>query len=317
MEDNLDFDVRGEEDARDVVLDFLEKTFADRKVEKGENPFTLLLSEKGFDAGFENFTFDEDEDLTDLAEAIVDKAKTNAIHAATEKASKRGHRFTLMEKIGEAGITASRGPSVNFALSTPRKGEIGAATAKFAEEDFEPSEKGVLEQQMSFSAKLFDHSVTSFGDMLKSKDREIHELRGQVRQYEKDRFKSYEMYESLIAATHSRELEAKKMEREDQRKEAMMGIAQQAAPFLLNKFVGAKVVAEESSPMEQMLMAYAGTFTPEQLNELMTTGKMQFRQDQSMGFLQLMSVLKDKEEAKQAAAAAQGGSNQQNPQEQH
>jgi hypothetical protein len=320
-EDDLDFEVKGVDDAQDDVFKFLEKNFEGKKVEKSEEPFTLKLSEKNFDAGFETFQFDEDGDFRDIAEEIVGKARIHAIHSAMNKATARGHRFTLSVVKEEAGVASlsSRGASINFFLSTPRKGEIGAATARFADENLEPSEKGVLEQQMAFSAKLFDHSVTSFGDMLKSKDREIHELKSQVRQYEKDRFKSYEMYEGLIAATHARELEAKRMEKDDQRKEAMLGIAQQAAPFLLNKFVGAKVLAEEASPMEQMLMAYAGTFTPEQLNELMTTGRMQFRQDQSMGFLQLMSVLKEKEEAKAAAAAqataaaAQGGG-QQSPQ---
>ena len=311
MED-LDFEIEGEEDARDEILAFLEKNFDDKKVEKGGEPFMLQLSEKGFDTGFDTFQFDEDEDLTSLSEAIVEKAKRHATHAAMNKANVIGHRFTLTERVSQAGIVpggiAKKGSSINFFLATPRKGASGAAAGKFIAEEFEPTEKGVLEQQMGFSAKLFDHTFENFSETIKSKDREIRDLKAQVRQYERDRAHSYQMYEDLIAATHSREMEGKKFEREEARKEQVMGMMAQAAPHLLNKFVGSKVVTEESSPMEMALMAYLSTFTADQLNQLMTTGTMQFRQDQSMGLLQILNVAKEKEEAKAAAAAAaQGG----------
>lgn len=285
--------VVGEDEARRRVLMFLNEHFGDErqpmKGEEDEDTFCVLMYARGHETDpITQFQFDATEGYDELATHIVNKATQDA-----EGTRKSDNGYIL--KINGARIGRT---SFNILIpSIPHDQE---------EYEDEATAKGIVHQQMRFTEGLMKIVVGTSAETIRQLRIDLSAERERVRKLEKERIKSLEMVEELTQASHARELETKKAEREDERKEAVVGMFASAIPAMANAFVGARVMHQESTPLEQMILGLGSTFTPEQIQGIASTGTIKLRSDQMMAFLQLFTAMKDKEEGKPVAPPAAG-----------
>ena len=132
-------------------------------------------------------------------------------------------------------------------------------------------------------------------------------------------------YEELLSGKHMRDLDLRKLDNEERRKEQVAGILMQGVPLLLNKMLSGKPMGgggggggggagggpapgmpdpgkpftEEVTPLEHMLEGFLQTFTPEQLQDIMA--KNVFTGPQMMMFVEIAKVVQARHEAREAA----------------
>lgn len=159
----------------------------------------------------------------------------------------------------------------------------------------------VVVKSMDKTMQMFESAATMYKTMLQDRDNRVKELESQ-------HLTTIKTYEELNSQAHLRALEFRKLEKQEKRMDQVAGILMQGAPHLFNKLLGGagaprdKVVSEDWTPLENILLGFANTIDADQLNKLVSAGI--FRQDQIMGFMELMTALKEKHDAQEAAAKA-------------
>lgn len=185
------------------------------------------------------------------------------------------------------------------------------------EVDEAPNAVGMTMQQMRHNEKLinvnvkaqekatamFEAATVMYKDMLQN-------ALDRVKQLEGVHIDTIKTYEELNAQSHLRALEFRKLEKQEKRMDQVAGVLMQGAPHLFNKLLGgplgmrAQVVNEGWTPLETMLMGFAGTLTKEHLDKIVSSGI--FDQTQIMGLVQLLSALQEKHEAEEKKSTEAG-----------
>jgi len=109
-----------------------------------------------------------------------------------------------------------------------------------------PTKQGQISQQMRHNEGIMKISIGATTSMLQMMQRENQELRSYVRQLEEQRLKNAEVYEELLSKKHERDLETRKQEASERRKEAILARVIPVIPLLINKVTGKNLLPEGS-----------------------------------------------------------------------
>lgn len=273
----------GDPEARERVEKFVAEKIVENSEIEGDVYLELAQLGGGSTSVIESWLFSQGDDPNVVADAIVDRAMEDG--GATAR-GKTGYQVTIK---GHRGRCA-------FSLEyTPRDDD---------DPNEAPNEKGLVAQAMRHMEKLMSSSFNMIEKSQRRQDEQAKEILAENRSLRGQQIETIQTLASLYDAKHVREIEAKKMDKAEARKDEVAGFLMQGVPHIINKLAGKAVVQAESTPLEQMLHGLLSTFTQEQLMKMTTTGTLELRQDQRMGVLGLFQALQDRLDAKNQAQAA-------------
>ena len=291
---------------------------------EGDVPLELHAVGKGSDGCVYATGWDISESIEDVINEIVD--------AAEQEAMDIGRGTVRFKVIVEKNQKMGRGV---FTLTIPKSSDLSMDDMEDIDEL--ATQKGLLSQLMRHQEKTMKVGLGGSAKlqetlmrMCESKDRRITELEERTVELAKT-------YEELLSGKHARDLEYRKLDNDERRKEQVAGILMQSVPLLLNKFMTGRALPESTTasaqsampsalgdkpfnepvtPLENMLEGFLQSFTPPQLNQIMVSGI--FTPPQMMTFVEIAKVVQARMQAReeqakkaheaQAKAAQNGGS---------
>lgn len=230
-----------------------------------------------------------------VVEEIVDAAVAEALETGT------GHTLTKFR------VVAVRNGKVivkkeTFSLTTPESEDEPG----FLEEL--PTKDGVTALLMRHQEGVYKLAVNGSQKAIESLQRENRELREQNAALMRQGMESWKLFQDLVDAKQARDLEFRRFEAEEKRKEQVAGMLVQGAPLLLQRFVTGPAQGA-ASPMEGMLDGLLSTFTRDQIALMAQTGRIELDPMQRAAMLEIaMAFVTKKEAAEKAASATQSPS---------
>jgi len=290
------FAVGGIPEAKRKIAVFLERQTSSIEVE-GSVVVELLHFGYGETEALSTWDFDPhgpnaEEEIRDLANLITEEA--------SEDVEARGYgaqKYVVkIQKL--AGQTI-------FRLVGPPRDNWDDDLAEGA------NEKGLVAQAMRHTEFMTRALAAGYADVMDQQRNMARELREENKSLRRREAGMMQAYENMLQATHLRDLEVKKMDRAEQRKDQVAGIIMNALPGISAKLLGrgsaaAAAAAGPASPIEEQIEAIVGTLRPEQLQEVMATGTLKLDDGQKMGLFQLVSVLVERAEARAEQAGSTG-----------
>jgi len=281
---------QGMPEAKTKVFEFLTKVSESLETE-GELKVTLSQAAKhGEQAVYETvYAFDESMD------EFVDE-----LMSATMKDAEDIGRGKIKYSVTVAGVKGR----ATFAIFIPeREGED--------EDDLDevPNKRGLISQQMRHNESLMKITVGFAKDNQQRLAQENKELRGEITAMKRTHVESLKQYEELISMRHVRDIEFKKLENGERRKDQVGHILMQLAPVVASKFLGggskAAIEMGAKTPLEVMLEGFLSTFNQEQLGKLAQAGILS--PVQMAGFMEIVGYILDRQAAEEAARKAKSG----------
>jgi hypothetical protein len=292
---------QGLDEARPKVLEFLKKVSESLETE-GELKVTLSQAAKHGEMAVYETVYSFEESLEEFVDELFD---------ATMKDAEDIGRGKIKYSVTVKGVKGR----VTFAIVIPeREGED--------EDDLDevPNKRGLISQQMRHTESLMKITVGFVKDNQKSLSDQLKEARARIQFLESRHVETAKQYEELISMRHLRDLEFKKLENGERRKDQVGHILMQLAPVVASKFLGggAKAAVEmgAKTPLEVMLEGFLSTFNQEQLGKLAQAGILS--PIQMAGFMEIVGYILDRQAAEEEARKAKAGQAppQQQPQEQ-
>lgn len=208
-----------------------------------------------------------------------------------------------------------------FAIKIENRG-----TSAGGEIDEAPNMVGLIMQKMRHQEVLVDANANMVAKTSAMVERvgEMYQAicesqQKEIQNYRQMHIETIKAYEDINSMRHVRDLDMRKLMMSEKRMDQVAGLLMTGAPHLLNKFLGGgagdgrpKMVAEDWSPLEQMLLGLIGTFDKETLEKLMGSGVL--NPAQMMGFHQLLTAVFEKKEALEKVQAEQAAKAQANGQ---
>ncbi len=288
VEDAIQF--QGLDTAKPKIREFLDKVAESLETE-GELKVTLSQAAKhGEQHVYETiYAFDEsmDEFIDELLEACMKDAEDIG-------------RGKIKYSVTVAGVKGR----ATFAIVIPeREGED--------EDDLDevPNKRGLISQQMRHNESLMKITVGFAKDNQQRLAQENKELRAEITAMKRTHVESLKQYEELISMRHLRDLEFKKLDNSERRKDQVGHILMQLAPVVASKFLGggAKAAVEmgAKTPLECMLEGFLSTFDQNQLGKLASAGIL--TPVQMAGFMEIVGYILDRQQAEENARKAKNG----------
>ena len=284
------FAVGGIPEAKRKIAVFLERQTSSIEVE-GSVVVELLHFGYGETEALSTWDFDPhgpnaEEEIRDLANLITEEA--------SEDVEARGYgaqKYVVkIQKL--AGQTI-------FRLVGPPRDNWDDDLAEGA------NEKGLVAQAMRHTEFMTRALAAGYADVMDQQRNMARELREENKSLRRREAGMMQAYENMLQATHLRDLEVKKMDRAEQRKDQVAGIIMSALPGISAKLLGkgtpAGATPSQPTPIESQIEAVFDTFRPEQLQQVMATGTLQLDDTQKMALFQLVSSLVEASEAREAA----------------
>jgi hypothetical protein len=180
--------------------------------------------------------------------------------------------------------------------------------------DEAPNEKGISAQQMRHNEKLVNKVVEAVEIVSKHAKETQREQAKRIFDLEKTLMGNWEQFMRLQDVSHERNLEMRKLEKDENRKDEMAGFLMSTGQIMANKLLGAKVFEKQNTtPIEQTLFAFFNTFTPEQVEDILKTNTIQLNMSQRMGFLHMFQTFFEHVKQRNAAQNGQGGGTGEQP----
>ncbi len=300
-EDAIQF--QGIPEAKAKILEFLRKVSESLETE-GELKVTLSQAAKHGEMAVLDTIYSFDESLEEFADELLD---------ATMKDAEDIGRGKIKYTVKVQGIKGR----ATFAIVIPeREGED--------EEDLEevPNKRGLISQQMRHTESLMKITVGFAKDNQNRLVQENKELKNELAIIKRTHVETLKQYEELISMRHVRDLEFKKLENGERRKDQVGHILMQLAPVVASKFLGggAKAAVEMGArtPLEVMLEGFLSTFDQTQLGKLANAGILS--PVQMAGFMEIVGYILERQAADEASRKAKNGEPppqaQQQPQQQ-
>lgn len=160
-----------------------------------------------------------------------------------------------------------------------------------------PNKKGLITQQMRHNEKLMKTSMgimEKFGNILQ---KALHDKDQRISDLERVHLDGIKTFAELAQAKHVQDMEFRKLEREETRKDQAIGVLAQGAPMLMH-MVASKLGGtppQGPTPLEQALTHFMNSITGEQIQALMASGI--FNQGQLMGLLEMAKAIEEKQGA--------------------
>lgn len=214
--------VEGEEEAKKVALEFMKKLLSSTEVESGFK-VKLMMAGKGQESPVDSWSYDLSYEVKDFVEDVIDRAVQDV----------QNYRGAI--KYAVRAFVGGRDRRVVFRLNVPRTET--EEEDEFGEDDLEeaPTRRGIVHQAMRHNEVLMkEHRsgmvlvVTSLKEQLVMRDNRVRELEARLREYQ-------DREEDVASLAWVRNLETKRIENEDSRRDKGMAFLQTAVPLLLGK----------------------------------------------------------------------------------
>lgn len=284
--------VAGSDEARERVERWvLEKLVQNPEIE-GDVHLSLAQLGTGSTMSIQSWLFCQGDDASAMAAGIVDAAMEDGSAAGNGKVK---YQVTIK---GHTGRCA-------FALDyKPRSDD---------DSDEVPNAQGIVAQALKQNQTLHHLVVDMVRDARMEHKEQRKEDLAEIRNLRGGQIETIQTLASLYDAKHARDLETKKIEKSEGRKDEVAGFLMQGIPAVINKLVGGSkpVLQEHSTPLEQMLHGFLSTFTQEQLQTTVQSGQINLKPEQMFGLLEIFKAVQEKhaayEAAKNRGAQAQNG----------
>lgn len=159
-----------------------------------------------------------------------------------------------------------------------------------------PNKKGLITQQMRHNEKIMKvamGTVEKFGNILQ---KAIHDKDQRISDLEKVHLDGIRVFSEVTQAKHVQDMEFRKLEREEGRKDQAIGILAQGAPMLMS-MVASKMGGKPTgpTPLESALINFMNSISEQQIHALMASGI--FQQGQLMSLLEMAKVIQSQQES--------------------
>lgn len=148
---------------------------------------------------------------------------------------------------------------------------------------FPPTATGALALELTNNQNTMRLLTSCIGSFVTQQSTTIRELRAQNEALLNDRLETIRLIEDLQSAKHVREMEMKRLEATEARKNEMVADLLPFASAALNKVTGKQLVRQRSSEIELAAKALAGTLSMEQLDTLRESGALTTQQLVAVG----------------------------------
>lgn len=185
------------------------------------------------------------------------------------------------------------------------------------EEDLEdvedlPNRSGIIRQTMRHLESMAKIVVTvtknaqaDSREMVAEARRRSEEDRKRLAELEAHSLENRKAYEELINGTFARNLEIRKLENAERRKDQVASILMQGAPLLVSKFLGGGTAAANAppptpgqrTPLEHMLEGFMQTLDQEQMAAIQSI----FKPEQILGLMEMFRYVMERREAEERA----------------
>lgn len=288
--------IEGSSEALQKVSAFLQKKLADNL--ENEEATTIVLSQhwrNGHKQVVSTFEHTFDVDMKQLADEIVDAAVDDC-----DEGRFKSMRYHMECEPSETGRTI-RG-HVQFTLKCPQYDDED-------EDDIEdPSKKGLLTQTMRHQEKGFQMATGAVENVLQMYKEENQALRERVQLLESKYIDNMKAFEDLISGKHARDLEMRRQENSEARKDMALSMVLQGAPILIGKFMGGPKAAAEMAQhvpggrtqLELMIEGFLRTFDGDQLQKVAESGLL--NPIQLGGFMEILKFCMERDEVERKVA---------------
>ncbi len=271
----------GVPEAMEKVECFVQEKIVDNAEIEGDVTLELCQIGAGSSMVLQSWLFSQGDEPSTVAATILDSAQEHGNKVASGKT-----KFKL-------SIRGFRG-QCSFVLEYGTNGED--------DEDEVPNGMGLVAQALKHSREAWTMARQVMQQSFVDNREQRKTDQARIRDLEGGQIETVQTLAALYDAKHARDLETKKIEKSESRKDEVAGFLMQGIPAIINKVVGSKAVTETSTPLEQMLHGLLSTFRNEQLQEMTTTGVLRLEQAQVMGILGMFQSLQDRHDAREAAA---------------
>src|SRR5882724_4482974 len=219
----------GMEEGKSSIRAFLEMLKRSTEIE-GEAQLELWNVGHGAEDAIYTTEWDISEPTEDVIDEIMDAAETDALNVGRGKV-----RFKVvvggLKKAGRAAFT----------LNVPDNGD------DLNPEDIEDieelaSRKGLLTQLMRHQEKTIKVGLGGAAVAQATLKSQLEAAYKRITDLEGRHLETVKVYEELLSAKHMRDLELRKLDNDERRKEQVAGILMQGFPILLNKFMSNKAL---------------------------------------------------------------------------
>ena len=255
--------VEGQDDAHDRVFEWLTEIVNgsekedDLQVELYQKSKTTPMPLKRWDFGL-------DEELEELVEEIIDAAEKDAMSP--------GYQGRIRYAVVVKGVAKHQA----FTLFTPKIDDDEELDEEdLASFDETPSRKGLIHQQMRHTEAMTRLALSQARQGREDLIQENRELRAENQMLRKQHYDSVGQIEELRSMEWAREREIRKIEKEDQRKDQVVGALSRAVPLIASKLLGAgpaeAVIGSPTSPVELMIGGFVESLqqNPEKFKKIM------------------------------------------------
>lgn len=292
--------IEGAEEATQKVLKFVKAVVANPEME-GTIEFELLQHGAG----------QEEDDAVWSAEYApgdeVNQLVKEVVEAAVEDAS--GYPNGVLKYVFKAVGVKAR---VIFSL------KVNSTEDEDIEDiDDLPNKRGLISQLMRHQEKIMRIAVGSTQKVIKTLETQNQKKDERIDQLESNQINTIKMIEDLVSGRHVRDLELRKLEREEKHKDQAIGMLMTAMPMLANKLMGGAQGAANvqgsggpiagASPIETMVEGLMSSMTSEQFNNLVKSGL--FSPDQMMLLAEIARTIQAKQDAAAGGQSASGSPN--------
>lgn len=156
-----------------------------------------------------------------------------------------------------------------------------------------PNKKGLITQQMRHNEKVMKVAMgfaEKFGNILQ---KSLHDKDQRIADLEKVHLEGVRTYAELARAKSAEDMEFRKLEREEARKDQAIGILAQGAPMLMSMVASKMGGPQGPTPLEAALTNFMSSISNEQIQALIGSGI--FRQEQLMGLLEMANTIQSKQ----------------------
>lgn len=296
-EDAIQF--QGLTEAAVKVKEFLDKVSESLETE-GELKVTLSQNAKHGEQAVYETVYSFDESMDEFVDELLQ---------ATMKDAEDIGRGKIKYSVTVKGVKGR----ATFAIVIPeREGED--------EDDLDevPNKRGLISQQMRHNESLMKITVGFAKDNQQRLAQENKELRAEIAMMKRTHVEGIKQYEELISMRHLRDLEYKKLDNSERRKDQVGHILMQLAPVVASKFLGgggkAAVEMGAKTPLEVMLEGFLSTFDQAQLGKLANAGIL--TPIQMAGFMEIVGHILERQAAEEAARKPPAEQGQQQAQQQ-
>jgi hypothetical protein len=294
----------GEEEAFKKVREFLQKL---KKSPDADGEITIVLSQngRGHESAVSTFEFEFAKNFDELSAEIVEAASEDCIglSAKSMKYTVRAEGLT-----GRSTFTLKYSSGDDEDLDDiedlpDRKGLLGMLMRH---------QEGI--QKVSIGAqKVTSDAAKDILDDLMASNREKDRI---ITEMQKSSIENIKAFEELVSGRHMRDLELRRLENSERRKDQVAGVLMQGAPILLSKFLGGGAGVAQSaasqgappggrSPLEYMLEGFVNTLDGEQFSQIMASGL--FRPEQVAGLIEMVKFMKEREEEEKSPSPPKAG----------